>query len=132
MKPGFVWANTAYREVRQTRSCAFPPVAPPVPIGKTGSTQKDEGRFFTLRTGSKDVTGSQAADHKTHPLPVSLLARQMEELTRLLRGQVQGTDKNCTFAQIVSQLRNSIFGHPYLNVLRLWQIRGILVNDRSA
>jgi hypothetical protein len=37
----------------------------------------------------EDVAGLQTTDKETHPVPSGLLPRQMEEFTRILRGQIQ-------------------------------------------
>jgi hypothetical protein len=42
-----------------------------------------------FRARPEDVAGLQTTDKETHPIPSGLLARQMEEFTRILRGQIQ-------------------------------------------
>jgi hypothetical protein len=80
------------------------------PIEQTGSTQEYKCGLLVIGARSKDVARLQTADKETHPIPVGLLAREIEEFARFLRGQLQGMEEKTIFAQVSSLRLRSVDG----------------------
>src|SRR5260370_35958575 len=75
---------------------AFPP------IDLAGSAKQYKRRLLAIRVSSIDITTSKPPNEEAHPLPIGPLARQMKKLTRLLRMQILGVNKEITFGHVFS------------------------------
>src|ERR1700682_4798195 len=64
------------------------------PVGGAASTENHKNSFFCRSASAIEFSRIQAAHEEAHPLPASLLARQMQHLPRLSLGQFLRRDDN--------------------------------------
>src|ERR1700692_2878017 len=95
------------------------------PISYALPAQEDKCAFLVSRRCSNNVSRLQAAHRHTHPLPARLFAVQVQEFSRLLRGQILGMDQRDRFTHFASTSANFhakfTFSFHILTGLRLYK-----------